>query len=237
VSSSETLAAASPLRRAYLGAHRAASWRSWSRCVSFAVLAVALSLPNAANAQRESLRDEARRAYAELRLEDAWSAVARALAELDVEGSEGSEERAETLVLAAAIARARGEEATGDAMLDRLLDLSPDVALDPALHPPPLLEALERRRSRRRALASEAARLLPATLAPADPAPTTIDDAPAVAVPIVPLLEDTRPRGEDPWPWIGGGIAASVVLGGVIAVAIVFTQPPSTFDLRGTIAP
>ena len=189
-------------------------------------------------AQRESLREEARRAYAELRLEDAWSAIARALAELDVEGSEGSEERTETLVLAAAIARARGEEATADAMLDRLLELSPDVVLDPALHPPPLLEALERRRTRRRAQTIEAARLeapIPAVAPDLDPAPTPIEGAPGSVV--APILDDTTSHGEDPWPWIGGGIAASFVLGGVIAVAIVFTQPPSTFDLRGTIAP
>lgn len=200
-------------------------------------LTFALALTSPVIAQHESLREEARRAYAELRLEDAWSAVARALAELDVEGSEGSAQRAETLVLAAAIARARGEEATADAMLDRLLDLSPDVVLDPALHPPPLLEALERRRTRRRAQTIEAGRLeapIPAVAPDLDPAPS-IEGAPGSVV--APTLEDTTTHGEDPWPWIGGGIAASFVLGGVIAVAIVFTQPPSTFDLRGTIAP
>lgn len=229
MSSSETLPAASPLRRAYLGANRGAP--PWAR-VAAAALAVALCLPSRALAQEESLRDEARRAYAELRLEDAWSAVARALAELDVHGSERVEDRAEILVLAAAIARARGEEATADAMLDRLLEIAPEVVLDPALHPPPLLEALERRRRRRRALAMEVAAAHDEPASGAALATTAIGSSPVVA-----RLGERTPHGEDPWPWVGGGIAAGLVLGGVIVVAIVFTQPPSTFELRGTIAP
>lgn len=192
-----------------------------------------LAAPASLCAQEVDL-EPASRAYAELRLDDAWAEIERVFATLEVGGADSvsRETRVRAYVLGASIARARGDLTASDAVLDRALALDASLTLDPALHPPPLLEALERRR------AALAARLEPS------PPDREVDDE---ASPPEPALVLTSPDpivgptdghdGGDPWPWIGLGIGGAVLLGGVIALTVVLAQPPASFELRGTIVP
>jgi hypothetical protein len=222
-----------------------------------AVAMTGLATPASLRAQDAEL-EPASRAYAELRLDDAWAEIQRVLTAL--EGPEADavprDTRLRAYVLGASIARARGDLGASDAALDRALELDAMLVLDPALHPPPLLEALERRRAAR-AARSEAethersgvddaeSRGAPveadARGAPveADARDAPVDRAGALRVVAPPLLVGTSGRagGEDPWPWVGLGIGGAVVLGGVIALTVVLAQPSASFELRGTIVP
>lgn len=160
----------------------------------------------------------AREAYAGLRLDEAWAAVELALAQIDADAESPVTLRVEALVLAASIARARVDLAGSDAALDRALALDPRLSLDPALHPPPLLEALERRR---------AARVIVEDEGP--------DAGVAVSIVVPPGGgEDSR---DDPWPWVGLGVGAALVVGGAIVLGVVLAQPPGRFDVSGTLVP
>lgn len=158
----------------------------------------------------------AREAYAGLRLDEAWAEIERALVQIEADPVLPLTLRVEALVLAASIARARLDLAGSDAALDRALALDPRLSLDPALHPPPLLEALERRR---------AARVIVEALDP---------DAGGVVVVPPDGGEGTH---EDPWPWVGLGAGAFLVVGGAIVLGVVLAQPPGRFDVAGTIVP
>jgi hypothetical protein len=191
-----------------------------------------LAAPASLCAQEVDL-EPASRAYAELRLDDAWAEIERVFATLEVGGADpvSRETRARAYVLGASIARARGDLTASDAVLDRALALDASLTLDPALHPPPLLEALERRR------AALAARL------EASPSDREVDDEASPPEPALvltspdPIVGPTGHDGGDPWPWIGLGIGGAVLLGGVIALTVVLAQPPASFELRGTIVP
>jgi len=183
--------------------------------------------PSAPAASRQALADRlaaAERAYAELRLEDADSEIHVVLGELALghDAELTPEGRVRAHVLAAAIARARGDLAASDVALDAALELEPSLRLDPALHPPPLLEALERRR----ALRTVSTPIVPVEQPDAGPVVST------------PLGRDIIDAGhDDPWPWVGLGVGGALLLGGAIALSVVLSTPPSSFDVRGTIIP
>lgn len=178
----------------------------------------------------------AERAYAELRLDEAGAAIRLLLEELAGDDARATtSERVRAHVLAASIARARGDLAGCDAALDAALALDPALRLDPALHPPPLLEALERRR---------AAIVAATPVVPVEPTRTAVPvqstPGPSAALSlglgrVEPSLADPSPA--DPWPWVGLGVGGAVVVGGAIVLAVVLATPPSSFDIRGTIAP
>ncbi|MBX7193132.1 MAG: hypothetical protein K1X94_13850 [Sandaracinaceae bacterium] len=154
----------------------------------------------------------ASRAYAELRLDDAWAEIQQVITRLDEAGGTNvpRETQVNAHVLAASIARARGELGASDHALDDALALDPTLTLDPALHPPPLIEALERRRT-----------------------------AYAALHPIGPIGREpvTGPTDTDPWPWVGLGAGVLVVVSGLVVLTVVLAQPDDDFDLRGTIVP
>ena len=218
-----------------------------------AVAMTGLVTPASLRAQDAAL-ESASRAYAELRLDDAWAEIQRFLAALEGPGAAAvpRDTRLRAHVLGASIARARGDLGASDAALDRALDLDATLVLDPALHPPPLLEALERRRAalaaRTEAEAHDRSGADDAdsrgARAEADARGTPVegdpraDTADAVRVGDPALFVGTPDgRDEDPWPWVGLGIGGAVVLGGVIALTVVLAQPPASFELRGTIVP
>ena len=195
-----------------------------------------------ASAQEAELAREieaASRAYAELRLEDAWVAIEHAALRIE-EAPEPPPRhvRVQVHVLEAAIARARADLSASDAALDRALALDPTLALDPALHPPPLLDALERRRAAQRpASADEAPHAATSLDLPGSRAISADDAARAVSISGSVGASGEIDRGGDPWPWIGLGVGGAVLLGGVIALSVVLAQPPASFDVRGTIVP
>lgn len=198
---------------------------------------VGFVLPAPASAQSVDL-EVATRAYAELRLEEAWSEIERAIASIaGAPQAVPREVRVRAYVLEASIARARADLTASDAALDRALAIEPALALDPALHPPPLLEALERRR------AALAVTSTPPEPEPSDPGPEGPDDGLArspqeeIVAPNGSVLAGPDVDGEDPWPWLGLGLGGAVVLGGVIALSVVLAQPPASFEVRGTIVP
>lgn len=200
--------------RSYLGS--APSAFPAAVVAAFVVVAALAPAPTA-HAQTTLDLEPAARAYAALQLEEAWTEISAVLRA--IEGPDGEriprEERVRAYVLAASIARARGDLVASEAALDRALSLDLRLTLDPALHPPPLLEALERRRAALLARAEELALR----------APIGDGDAP------------DGPRADDPWPWVGVGVGGVVLLGGAIVLAVVLAQPPSSFEVRGTIVP
>jgi len=166
----------------------------------------------------------AERAYAELRLDDADAEIRAFLDQLEGGGDPAItlEDRVRAHVLAASIARARGDLVSSDAALDAALAIEPALRLDPALHPPPLLEALERRRALRPI-----------------PTPTPPPEEPPVAAAVSTALgpDIVSSTSSDPWPWVGVGVGAAILVGGVITLSVVLSTPPSSFDVRGTIVP
>lgn len=166
----------------------------------------------------------AERAYAELRLDDADAEIRAVLDQLEDAGDPAitPQARARAHVLAASIARARGDLAASDAALDAALSVEPALRLDPALHPPPLIEALERRRALRPSSPTTAS----AEEVPVGPAMSTVLGPDVVG--------STSP---DPWPWVGLGVGIAVLVGGAITLSVVLSAPPSSFDVRGTIVP
>jgi hypothetical protein len=156
----------------------------------------------------------AEEAYARLELEEASALLAAWLEALERPGATrpALEARIRALVLAASIARARGDLRGLDDALDGALALDPELRLDPALHPPPLLDALERRR------AARALALVP---------PEVVE----------PTGREVTPPGPDPWPWVGLGLGALVVVGGTITLGVLLSAEPREFGIRGTILP
>ncbi len=178
--------------------------------------------------------ERAQEAYAQLRLDEAEELLGRALS-ISERAESSIKVRTATFVLAAQLARARGDETVSDAWLDRALEASPDLELEAADYPPPFLVALERRRSivrdgLERQVVQDRVRVPTTVLPPAS-------DPLAVADTLTPSDPDASPTTSDPWLWLGLGAGVLVLAGGGIVLGVVLSEPAAGFDVRGSIAP